>query len=61
MSFLLLDIYRFIQNPVLFTGPEDAVAGIEDFETIYGDWWVVKGVNCGQEGWPGAYDWYVDK
>jgi len=39
-------------------GPEDAVAGIEDFETIYGDWWVVKGVNCGQEEWPGAYDWY---
>ena len=25
---------------------------------VSGDWWVVKGQNCGQEGWPGAYDWY---
>jgi len=39
-------------------GPEDCVEGIEDFDTIYGDWWVVRGVNCGQEGWPGSYDWY---
>ena len=38
-------------------GPEDCVEGIEDFDTIYGDWWVVRGVNCGQEGWPGSYDW----
>ena len=25
---------------------------------VEGDWWVVKGQNCGQEGWPGGYDWY---
>ena len=25
---------------------------------VAGDWWVVKGQNCGQDGWPGAYDWY---
>ena len=25
---------------------------------VAGDWWVVKGQNCGQDGWPGGYDWY---
>ncbi len=27
-------------------------------EQISGEWWVVKGQNCGQEGWPGGYDGY---
>jgi hypothetical protein len=28
---------------------------------VAGDWWVVRGVNCGQdEVWRGAYDWWVD-
>ena len=27
-------------------------------DQVSGDWWVVKGQNCGQEGWPGGYDWY---
>ena len=31
---------------------------ITEIEQIQGDWWVVKGQNCGQEGWPGALDWF---
>ncbi len=31
---------------------------ITDLNQVSGDWWVVKGQNCGQEGWPGGYDWY---
>ncbi len=31
---------------------------ITEIEQVQGDWWVVKGQNCGQEGWPGAFDWY---
>ncbi len=29
-----------------------------DISQVGGDWWVLRGQNCGQEGWPGAYDWY---
>jgi hypothetical protein len=25
---------------------------------IAGDWWVIKGVNCGADPYPGGYDWY---
>ena len=29
-----------------------------DFQ-VSGDWWVVLGVNCGQDDvWIGGYDWY---
>ena len=27
-------------------------------EDIQGDWWVVRGVNCGESPYPGGYDWY---
>ena len=25
---------------------------------IAGDWWVIRGVNCGEDPYPGGYDWY---
>jgi len=31
---------------------------LTEIDMVAGDWWVVRGLNCGQEGWPGAYDWY---
>ena len=31
---------------------------ITSIDMVAGDWWVVRGVNCGQdEVWRGAYDW----
>merc|ERR1712168_803617 len=40
-------------------GPEDTVQEITDISIVEGGWWVVRGVNCGQdEVWTGAYDWY---
>jgi hypothetical protein len=36
----------------------DTVQEITSIEDVAGSWWVVRGVNCGQDGWPGAYDWY---
>lgn len=50
------------------TYPDDGICLAEDSDALQeltdlpnqvaGDWWVVKGQNCGQDGWPGAYDWY---
>jgi len=39
-------------------GPEDTVQDITSLDQVAGDWWVVRGVNCGQDThWSGAYDW----
>jgi hypothetical protein len=27
-------------------------------EDIAGDWWVLRGLNCGETPYPGGYDWY---
>ena len=29
-----------------------------DIEQVSGEWWVLKGQDCGQEGWASGYDWY---
>jgi len=40
-------------------GPDDTVQEITDISMVEGDWWVVRGVNCGQDNhWSGGYDWY---
>jgi len=37
----------------------DTVQEVTSFEDFAGDWWVVRGVNCGQDDvWRGGYDWY---
>ena len=38
---------------------EDAVQTITDISQIAGEWWVIKGLNCGNsEDYPGGYDWF---
>jgi len=37
---------------------EDAVQSVTKMEDIEGDWWVLRGVNCGADPYPGGYDWY---
>lgn len=32
------------------------VSSITDYEQIKGRWWIVRGLNCGQEGWTGGFD-----
>ena len=37
----------------------DTTSEITDLESIQGDWWILKGQNCGQdELWNGGYDAY---
>ena len=37
----------------------DTVQEITELDMVAGDWWVVAGVNCGQDSvWVGGYDWY---
>lgn len=38
---------------------DQALQSITDIADVSGDWWVLKGQNCGQDDvWRGAYDWY---
>lgn len=37
---------------------EDADQSVTKMEDIEGDWWVIRGVNCGDSPYPGGYDWY---
>ena len=31
---------------------------VHSIEEVAGDWWVVRGINCGQDDvWRGGYDW----
>ena len=37
---------------------DDQALQITDLELLSGDWWVLKGKNCGQDDvWRGGYDW----
>merc|ERR1712107_904271 len=29
-----------------------------DLKQVEGDWWVTRGISCGQEGWRGGFDIY---
>jgi len=37
---------------------EDAVTSIQSLEQVQGDWWVIRGLNCGWGDYPGGYDGY---
>jgi hypothetical protein len=54
-----VSIYIFLF--ILFnTGgwPQDALKQVTAMEDIAGDWWVLRGLNCGETPYPGGYDWY---
>jgi len=36
----------------------DAITSVKTMEDIEGDWWVLRGINCGESPYPGGYDWY---
>ena len=35
---------------------EEAVQTITSLDQVAGDWWVVRGLNCGKGDYPGGYD-----
>ena len=36
----------------------DAIRNLTAIEQIKGKWWILKGLNCGQEGWPAGFDYF---
>jgi len=39
-------------------GNQDAITSVKTMKDIEGDWWVLRGLNCGEGNYPGGYDWY---
>ena len=37
---------------------KDGLQTVTKMEDIEGDWWVLRGINCGEPPYPGGYDWY---
>ena len=36
----------------------DTVRNLTNMEQMKGKWWILKGINCGQEGWPAGFDYF---
>jgi len=34
------------------------IQNLTSMSQVRGKWWIVRGLNCGQKGWPGAFDYY---
>lgn len=37
---------------------EEAIKNLTDMEQVKGRWWILKGLNCGQDGWPAGFDYF---
>lgn len=51
-------LQQYPQDGPCIGSDEDAVQSVATMEDIAGDWWVLRGVNCGEDPYPGGYDWY---
>jgi len=50
---------KYEDDGICMAEDSDALQEITDISQVQGDWWVLKGQNCGQdEIWRGGYDWY---
>lgn len=50
---------RYPQDGICHADDSHGVETIDSLSKIAGDWWVINGLNCGQDrNYPGGYDWY---
>ena len=36
----------------------DTIRNFTDMAQARGKWWILRGLNCGQKGWPGGFDYF---
>ena len=54
-----MEIFQTLATLIMIMFDSDTTSEITDLESIQGDWWILKGQNCGQdELWNGGYDAY---
>jgi hypothetical protein len=37
---------------------EETLQNVTQMEQVAGRWWILRGLNCGQPGWPAAFDFF---
>ena len=43
---------------VCLANDTDAIKNFTDMAQVKGKWWVLRGLNCGQPGWPAGFDYF---
>jgi hypothetical protein len=56
--YLILYNNLFLSVATDFFFGQDGIKSVATMDEIQGDWWVIRGVNCGESPYPGGYDWY---
>lgn len=51
-------MYDYPKDGVCKGTDADALKTITSLEQVFGDWWVIRGLNCGFGDYPGGYDGY---
>ncbi len=36
----------------------DAIKNLTNMSQVKGKWWIIRGLNCGQPGWPAGFDYF---
>ena len=36
----------------------DAIKNLTELAQMKGKWWIIRGLNCGQQGWPAGFDYF---
>jgi len=49
---------QYPDDGICYGQDSDGIESITSMDQIKGDWWVVRGLNCGYGDFPGGYDWY---
>lgn len=49
---------QYPRDGICYGKNEDGVKTLKDLDQVAGDWWVIRGLNCGEGDFPGGYDWY---
>lgn len=39
-------------------GDSDAIKNLTNLSQVKGKWWILRGLNCGQKGWPAGFDFF---
>lgn len=43
---------------VCLANDSDTIKNLTDMTQVKGKWWILRGLNCGQEGWPAGFDYF---
>lgn len=43
---------------ICLANDSDTIKNLTDMAQVKGKWWILRGLNCGQKGWPAGFDYF---